>query len=144
MGHILRHLLWTAVVSRGAGELKLALRRARRRAALFALGFALVLAGSGFLLAAGFMALADLVGAVRACLIVGGAIALAGGGFLLYVGGRRRSAAASSDQRGGEPAPIATTLIDVGRDLGAAASRNPGSIVAAAFLIGLILGRTRR
>jgi hypothetical protein len=35
-------------------------------------------------------------------------------------------------------------LIDVGRDLGAAASRNPGAFVVAAFVIGLVLGRTRR
>jgi hypothetical protein len=37
-----------------------------------------------------------------------------------------------------------TTLIDAGRDLGAAAARNPESFVIAAFLIGLVLGRKRR
>jgi hypothetical protein len=144
MGHILRNLLWTAAVSRGAGEMRLALRRARRRAALIGLGLALGLAGGGFLLAAGLMALADLVGALRACLIVGVILVAAGGGSLFVARGRRRVSAAAADYESADTSPIATTLIDVGRDLGAAASRNPGAFVAAAFLIGLVLGRTRR
>jgi hypothetical protein len=144
MGHILRNLLWTAAVSRGAGEMRLALRRARRRAALIALGLALGLAGGSFLLAAGFMALADLVGALHACLIVGAILVAAGGGSLLFARGRRRIAAAVADDGSADTSPIATALIGVGRDLGAAASRSPGTFVAAAFLIGLVLGRTRR
>jgi threonine/homoserine/homoserine lactone efflux protein len=144
MGHILRNLLWTAVVSRGAGEMRSVLRRARRRALLTALGVALALGGGGFLVAAGVMALADVVGGVRACLIVGGALALVGVCFLLYVGRRRRPSVAPPDDGSGESSPIVSTLIEVGRDLGAAAARNPGAFVAAAFAIGLILGRTRR
>jgi hypothetical protein len=108
------------------------------------LGLALGLAGAGFLLAAGFMALAALVGAVYAGLIVGAILALVGGGVLLVARGRRRPAIASADGGSAAASSLATTLIDVGRDLGVAASRNPGSFVAAAFLIGLILGRTRR
>ena len=145
MGHILRNLLWTAVVSRGAGEMRQALRRARRRAALIVLGLAFALVGGGFLLAAGIMALSDVIGAVRTCLVVGGALVLVGGGFLLYSSGRRRRpSAAPADYGSGEAAPIAATLFDVGRDLGAAAARHPGSFVTAAFVIGLVLGRTRR
>ena len=144
MGHILRNLLWTAAVSRGAGEMRLALQRARRRAALIGLGLALGLAGSGFLLAAGLMALAELVGALHACLIVGAILVVAGGGFLLASRGRRRVSAAAADYGDSDPSPIATTMIGVGRDLGAAAARNPGAFVAAAFVIGLVLGRTRR
>ena len=145
MGSILRNLLWTALVSRGAGEMRLALRRARRRAVLVALGLTFALTGGGFLLAAGVMALADVIGAVRACLVIGGALALLGGGFLLYSSGRRRRpSVTSANAGGGEAAPIAATLIDVGRDLGAAAARHPGSFVTAAFVIGLVLGRTRR
>ena len=144
MGHILRNLLWTAAVSRGAGEMRLALQRARRRAALIGLGLALGLAGSGFLLAAGFMALADLVGTLHACLIVGAILVLAGGGCVLVSRGRRRTSAAAADYGSADTSPVATTLIDVGRDLGAAASRNPGAFVVAAFVIGLVLGRTRR
>jgi hypothetical protein len=91
------------------------------------------------------MALADVVGAVRACLVVGGALALVGGGFLLYSSGRRRRAPLTPpDYASGESSQIAATLIDVGRDLGAAAARHPGSLVTAAFVIGLVLGRTRR
>lgn len=144
MGNILRNLLWTAAVSRGAGEMKLALRRARRRAVLIALGSALALTGCGILLAAGFIALAGFVGELRACLIVGAALALVGGCFLLYATRRQRPSAERSDHRSGEPSPIVTTLIDAGRDLGAAAARNPESFVIAAFLIGLVLGRKRR
>jgi putative superfamily III holin-X len=144
MGHILRNLLWTAVVSRGTGEMRLALRRARRRAALIALGLAFAIVGGGFLLAAGIMALSDVIGSVRACLVVGGALALVGGGFLFSSGRRRRPSAAPADYGSGEAAPIAATLFDVGRDLGAAAARHPGSFVTAAFVIGLVLGRTRR
>jgi hypothetical protein len=144
MGPILRNLLWTAAVSRGTGEMRRALRRARRKAALIALGLALGLAGGGFLVAAGFMALADLVGALQACLIVGATLVVAAGGSLLFARGRRHVSTAAADRGSADTAPLATTLIGVGRDLGAAAARNPGAFVAAAFLIGLILGRTRR
>lgn len=142
MGHLLRHLMWTFAVSRGADELKLALRRASRRAALSALGLVLALVSAGFLLAAGVMALADVVGAVRACLIVGAALALAGTGFLLYAGRRRAPARLSAERAASSH--LNETLIEMGRDLGAAAGRNPGAYVAAAFAIGIVLGRMRR
>ena len=99
MGNILRKLLWMAAVSRGAGEMKVTLRRARRRAVLIALGSALALTGCGFLLAAVFIALAGFVGELRACLIVGAALALVGGCFLLYATRRQRPSAEPSDHR---------------------------------------------
>src|SRR5262245_18595356 len=120
------------------------LRRARLRAALIALGVVLVLAGGGFLLAAGFMALANLLGEVRAALIVGAALVLVGCVFVLYARGRPRSFASSSAQSTEPSSLVTTALIDIGRDLGATASGKPGPCVAAAFLIGLVLGRMRR
>jgi len=89
--------------------------------------------------------LADLVGVVRACLIVGAAFAVVGGAFLFWgTRRRRRSAARLHSAASGSAHSIAAELVDVGRDLGIAASRNPGLFVAAAFVVGLILGRTRR
>ena len=97
--------------------------------------------GAGFLLAGGFMALAALVGNLDACLIVGGTLALIGGTFLVVAG--RRRPAASSEYGSNQSASLATALLGVGHDLGSAASRHPGSLVTAAFLVGLVLG-TRR
>ncbi len=144
MGRILRGLVWTAAFSRGADGVRLALQRARRRAALALLGVALALGGGGFLLAAGFMALADFLGAIRASLIVGAVLVVVAAGLLWSA--RRRMGVAATDRRPDEPSPIAMTLAGVGREIGAAASRNPGSLVLALFLIGLLLsgGRTRR
>ncbi|HUL10209.1 MAG TPA: phage holin family protein [Candidatus Acidoferrum sp.] len=130
-------------MSRGAGELRRAVRHACRRAALIAAGIALALMGAGFLLAGGFMALAALVGNLDACLIVGGTLALIGGTFLVFAGRRRRRPAASSEYGSNQSASLATALLGVGHDLGSAASRHPGSLVTAAFLVGLVLG-TRR
>jgi hypothetical protein len=146
MGSILRNLLWTAAISRGTGEMKRALQRVCRRAALIAAGLALALVAGGFLVAAGLMVLTDLVGAVRACLIVGAAFAVFGGAFLFYGARRRRrnAGAAPLDYATSGPHSIAADLVDVGRQLGDAASRNPGSFVAAAFVVGLVLGRMRR
>lgn len=146
MGSILRNVLWTAAISRSTGEIKRALQRACRRAALVAVGLALALVAGGFLVAAGFMVLTELVGAVRACLIVGAAFALFGGAFLLYGTRRRRRSAGTApfDYATGGSHSIAAELVEVGRQLGAAASRNPGSLVAAAFVVGLVLGRIRR
>ncbi len=144
MGRIFRGLVWTAAFSRGADGVRLALRRAQRRAAFVLFGVALALGGGGFLLAAGFMALADFLGAIRASLIVGAALIVVAAGLLWSA--RRRMAVDATRHRPDEPSPFATTLAGVGREIGAAASRNPGSFVLAAFLIGLLLsgGRTRR
>src|SRR5262249_9776950 len=90
MWPILRNLLWTAAISRGTGEMRRMLRHACRRAAVIAVGLALSVVAGGFLVAAGFMALADLLDPLRACLIVGTAFALAGGSFLFYGARRRR------------------------------------------------------
>ena len=139
VGRILRGLAWFAALSRGADEVMLALRRARRRAALTLLGVALALTGGGFLLAAGLMALAYFLGAIPASLIVGAVLIVAAAGLLWSV--RRRMAIDTNGHGPGELSPIAATLAGVGREVGAAASRNPGSVVLAAFLIGLLLSR---
>jgi hypothetical protein len=142
MGQILRGLLWSAAVSRGADTMRLSLRRARRRVALVTVGVVFAIAGTGLLLAAGFMELADLLGAVRAGLIVGAVLLVAGAGFILSA--HRLTAAANRPPH--DPSPLATTMTDVGREIGAAAARHPGSLVLAAFLAGLLLsgGRARR
>lgn len=144
MGQILRGLLWSAMVSRGTDTVRLSLRRARRRLALTTVGVACGVAGIGFLLAAGFMELVDLLGTIRAGLVVGAALLLVGAGFILSA--RRRMATTPADQTPYDPSSLATTMIDVGRELGAAAARHPGSLVLAAFLAGLLLsgGRKRR
>jgi hypothetical protein len=124
--------------------MKSSLRRARRRVALTAIGIACALAGVGFLFAAGFMELADLLGAIRAGLIVGAVLLVAGVVFILWA--RRPGAAASANPLPHDSAALATTMVDVGREIGAAAARHPGSLVLAAFVAGLFLsgGRTRR
>lgn len=143
MGAILRSLLWSAALTRGAGEMKLALRRARRRATLVILGLLLTLVGAAFLLAAGFMELVVLLGAIRASLIVGAVLVVAGGGFFLAA--RKRTVAVPAADRKEDPSPLSATLVGVGRELGAAASRHPGAFVIAAFVGGLLLsGRGRR
>ena len=78
MGQILRGLFWSAMVSRGADAMRLSLRGARRRLALLAAGAGCALAGAGFLLAAGLIELADLLGTMRAGLIVGAVLLAAG------------------------------------------------------------------
>ena len=144
MGQILRGLLWSAAVSRGADTMRLSLRRARRRFALVTVGVVFAIAGTGFLLAAGFMELADLLGAVRAGLIVGAVLLAVGAGFILSA--HRRTAAAPANRPPHDPSSLVTTMTDVGREVGAAAARHPGSLVLAAFLAGLLLsgGRARR
>src|SRR6185295_647266 len=120
MGQILRGLLWSAAVSRGAEAMRSSLRRARRRFALMTAGVAFALVGVGFLLAAGFTELADLLGAVRAGLIIGAVLLVAGAGFILAA--YRRPAAAPADQSPHDPSSLATTMIGVGREIGAAAA----------------------
>jgi hypothetical protein len=145
MGAILRNLLWTAAVSRGVGEMGRALRQACWRAALVLVGLGLALIGAGFLLAAGLIVLADLVGIVRACLIAGAAFAVIAAAFLLYASRRRRRSSLAVPLNSGVSGSHSTAeLLAIGRQLGAAASRHPGSFVAAAFVIGLIWGRMRR
>jgi hypothetical protein len=142
MGKILRGLLWSAAVSRGAETMKLSLRRARRRFALVTVGVVFAFVGVGFLLAAGFLELADLLGAVRAGLVTGGVLLVVGAGFILSA--YRRSVAAPAEQPSRDPAVLAATMVGVGREIGAAAARHPGSLVLAAFLAGLLLGGGRR
>src|SRR5882724_2089011 len=144
MGQILRGLLWSAAVSRGAETMRLSLRRTRRRFVLVTVSVVLSIAGAGFLLAAGFTELADLLGAVRAGLVIGAILLVVGAGFILSA--YRRAAVAPADRPPHDSSSLATTMIGVGREIGAAAARHPGSLVLAAFLAGLLLsgGRTRR
>ena len=142
MGKILRGLLWSAAVSRGAETMKLSLRRARRRFALVTVGVVFAFVGVGFLLAAGFLELVDLLGAVRAGLVTGGVLLVVGAGFILSA--YRRTVAAPAEQSPHDPAALAATMVGVGREIGAAAARHPGSLVLAAFLAGLLLGGGRR
>lgn len=121
------------------------LRRARRRFALMTAGVAFALVGVGFLLAAGFTELANLLGPVRAGLIVG-AVLLVVGAALILSAYRRTTAAIPADQRSHDPSALAATMVGVGREIGAAAARHPGSLVLAAFIAGMLLsgGRRRR
>lgn len=129
----------STAVTRGVDEVKLSLRRAIRRAVLAAIAVVLLLGGCGFLLAAGFIALADRVGALDASLIVGGALLLAG--VIAFLLARQRVFAERKIRTSSNRSPMASSLLDVGREMGAAASRNPGSFVLGAFVLGLLLGR---
>ena len=124
--------------------MKTSLRRVGRRLGLTAIGIVCALVGLGFLFASGFMELAELFGAIRAGLIVGGALLVVGALFILWA--RRPGAAVSVDPLPYDSSALATTMIDVGRQIGAAAARHPGSLVLVAFVAGLFLsgGRTRR
>jgi hypothetical protein len=124
--------------------MKSSLRQARRRFALVTVGVVFAFVGVGFLLAAGFLELVDLLGAVRAGLVTGGVLLVVGAGFILSA--YRRTIAAPAEQPPHDPAALAATMVGVGREIGAAAARHPGSLVLAAFLAGLLLsgGRRRR
>ena len=124
--------------------MRLSLRRARRRLALMTAGVAFALVGVGFLLAAGFTELANLLGAVRAGLIVGAVLLMVGAAFILSA--YRRIAAIPADQASHDPSAVAATMVGVGREIGVAAARHPGSLVLAAFVAGMLLsgGRRRR
>ena len=142
MGQILRGLLWSAAVSRGAEAMRSSLRRARRRFALVTAGVAFALVGVGFLLAAGFMELADLLGAVRAGLIIGAVLLVVGAAFIFSA--YRHTAAIPADQPTHDSSALAATMVGVGREIGAAAARHPGSLVLAAFIVGMFLSGGRR
>jgi hypothetical protein len=107
-----------------------------------AAGAALLLAcGAGFLVAAGFMALADEVGAIEASLVVGIAFLVVGG--LVAALAARRRVPASAPISDHVP-PLTKPLLDAGQEIGAAASRHPAALVLAAFVAGLLLSRRGR
>lgn len=142
IGGIIRGLYLTTAFKRGAEEAKASLRRTVRRTVLCLVAGVLLACGAGFLIAAGYMALADEIGPVEASLAFGIAFALAGAGLLAAVGRRRRAPA---------PAPLAAPtaslskpFVEIGQEIGAAASRNPVTLVLAAFVAGLLLSRNRR
>lgn len=140
MGRILRSLFVTAALSRGADGIRLTLRRTMRRAVLALVGLGLALAGCGFILAAAYLELSALLDPISAGLIIGGSLLVGGAAFLLALRGGGRT----ERRRFEDVSPIMTTMLDLGQDIGAAASRNPGPLVAAAFLAGLLLSRQRR
>ncbi|MGH6927374.1 MAG: phage holin family protein [Dongiaceae bacterium] len=142
IGGLLRGLYLTAAFRQGADEVKASVRRAVRSAALSLIALLLVACGAGFLVAAGFMALADEIGAIEASLVIGIAFAVAGGGMLAAVGARRRPPTPA--HLSNPPSPLSKPLLDVGQEIGAAASRNPMTFVLAAFVAGLLLSRGRR
>jgi hypothetical protein len=140
MGSILRSLFITHALARGADGIKLTLRRAIQRGVLALIGLGLALVGCGFILAAAYIKLSALLDPISACLIIGGTFLVVGAAFLLALrgGGRKQTS------RFEDASPIMTTMLDLGQDLGAAASRNPAPLLAAAFVAGLFLGRSRR
>jgi hypothetical protein len=142
IGGLVRGLYLTAAVKRGADEVRSSVRRTVRRAVLLLIALLLVVCGAGFLVAAGFMALADEIGAIEASIVIGVAFAVAGSGVLAAVGGRRRPPVPASVSS--PVSPLSKPLLDVGQEIGAAASRNPVTLVLAAFIAGLLLSRGRR
>ncbi|MGE0119071.1 MAG: phage holin family protein [Dongiaceae bacterium] len=131
----------TAAVKRGADEVKSSLRRAVQRAVLCLAALVLLACGAGFLVAAGFMALADEIGPIAASLWIG--IAFAVVGVVLAVIAMRKRAPAPSTVAPPLPS-LSKPLLDAGQEIGAAASRNPLTFVLAAFVAGLLLSRRGR
>jgi UPF0716 family protein affecting phage T7 exclusion len=142
IGGIIRGLYLTTAFKRGAEEAKASLRRTVRRAVLCLVAGVLLACGAGFLIAAGYMALADEIGPVEASLAFGIAFALAGAGLLAAVGRRRRAPAPAP--LAAPAAPLSKPFVEIGQEIGAAASRNPVTLVLAAFVAGLLLSRNRR
>jgi hypothetical protein len=142
MGGLLRGLHLTTAFKRSADEIRSSVRRTVLRVVLSLVALLLVACGAGFLVAAGFMALADEIGAIEASIVIGIAFAVAGAGMLAAVGIRRRPPVAASLSN--PLTPLSKPLLDVGQEIGAAASRNPATFVLAAFIAGLLLGRGRR
>ncbi len=140
MGRILRSLFITHALARGADGIKVTLRRTMQRAVLAMVGLGLALVGCGFILAAAYIKLSALLDPISACLIIGGTFLVGGAAFLLAL----RAGSRTERRRFEDASPIMTTMLDIGQDLGAAASRNPGPLLAAAFLAGLFLSRPRR
>jgi len=141
IGGIIRGLFLTAAFKRGAEEAKSSLRRAARRAVICVVALLFLVLGIGFLIAAGFMALADEIGPLEASLVLGIAFAVVGTGLFAVVASRRRPPTPVDRS---ESAPLTKPLLDVGQEIGAAASRNPLTFVLAAFVAGLLLSRGRR
>jgi hypothetical protein len=142
IGGLLRTVYLTAAVKRGADEVRSSVRRAAVSAVLCLLALLLVGCGAGFLVAAGFMVLADEIGAVEASIVLGIAFAVVGGGILAAVGARRRPPRPAGGISNATPG-LSKPLLDIGQEIGAAASRNPATLVLAAFVAGLLLSRRR-
>ncbi|MCI0429507.1 MAG: hypothetical protein L0210_03045 [Rhodospirillales bacterium] len=140
-GRLLQGLILTAVFRRSAGEAKALLRRATRRAALFLLSVFLTACGGGFLVAAGFAALANEIGTIEASLSIGIAFVIAGATLLAAIGLRKRSLAPTKPAS--HVTPLTEPLREAGQEFSAAVSRNPATFVVAAFVAGMLLSRHR-
>jgi cytochrome bd-type quinol oxidase subunit 2 len=141
IGGLLRSLLMTAAVKRGTEEMKSSLRHAARRAVLGVAALVLLACGAGFLVAAGFMALADEIGPIAASLWIGIAFAVVGV-VMAAIAMRKRTPAPSAVET--PVSSLSKPLLDAGQEIGAAASRNPLTFVLAAFVAGLLLSRRGR
>ena len=141
IGGLLRSLLMTAAVKRGTDEVKSSLRHAARRAVFGLAALVLLACGAGFLVAAGFMALADEIGPIAASLWIGIAFAVTGV-VLAAIAMRKRAPAPSAVET--PVSSLSKPLLDAGQEIGAAASRNPLTFVLAAFVAGLLLSRRGR
>jgi uncharacterized membrane protein YoaK (UPF0700 family) len=101
----------------------------------------LLACGAGFLVAAGFMALADEIGPIAASLWIGIAFAVVGV-VMAAIAMRKRTPAPSAVET--PVSSLSKPLLDAGQEIGAAASRNPLTFVLAAFVAGLLLSRRGR
>ena len=110
------------------GKIRRAVRVAAIRVAVFCFAAVLLVAGFGFLLAAGFLALAAWLGAIQAAAIIGGALTVAGLGLVLAVRGPRAAA---------PPQSVAD-----GSVAGAAGATTPLLLIA--LLLGMLTGARKR
>lgn len=137
---LLKTLLFSLALQRGAGNAKRRLQHAVLRAAMACLGGLLLLGGLVFLIAAGHAALVLATDARTANLICGAGLILVGGVIV----------AASRRVRGGKPIdlprpaeePIAVAVL--GRDLERILSRHVGTVATGAFVAGLLMATRRR
>ena len=129
MGALRSALVGLGVAPLG-GKIRRAVRAAAIRVAVFGFAAVLLVTGLGFLLAAGFLALAAWLGAIQAAAIIGGALTVAGLGLVLAVRGPRAAAPPQSAADGsvagaaGATSPLLIALLLVGM-LAGARKRDP-------------------
>src|SRR5262245_58615676 len=115
IGGLIRGLHLTAALKRSAGEVRLSVRRTVQRAALLLGALLLLGIGFGFLVTAGFIVLADEIGAVEASIVFGLVFVVVGAGVLAALAARRRHPVTPFSAV--NPAsPLTKSLLDVGQD----------------------------
>lgn len=131
----------TAWLSRQGDRTQRAALATARRLVLILLAGALAVAGLGFLLAAGFMALADWVGTAWAALILGGgAVVVAGALMALSVPPRRRRPPETLPPPPPPPPPEEVVIAAVVEGLSHTVRRHPVGTAAAAVGAGVLAG----